>query len=1416
MAPWFERLIKGVLWQSIRDLVGKLEAEAEAAVEKKLRSLKAGDKLSDSPLITVLSVNNAQDTLTLLLRGRFPLYPGAVSAFMRIELVLLRDVNFFSGDVITIKQWVTVMGDIQAGKDPVFDVNVAFGYDKGSFSGRGALKLTPPVGLGFDLFLGGLNDRGMMIGVDVQSPVALPLGPTGLGLIAVGGDYAYNFIPRIEKNGVIIPEPTAMDYVTWGRDVEKIDRWVAGPIDQTAVGLGVRIGLVTIVDNGWVFMLNPVGVGVFSLGPTFVLGGAGRLLKMKNAKVGGLFALDIPSQSLALGLNADLEIKVADFAGFLEVITLMKVHGVMDAFFSFKDPSAWYINLGSEADPLKVSVFEEVPVFKLTIGQSAEGFFQVNNERILFGAAVSLGGELDLLGIFKIIARLSIKLVAFIGWNPFLVKGRLALLGELGVKIWKFQFLLTGKAEVSAYLPKPFMVKAELSIKVDLPWPIPDPDEAKLPIKIGGDNEPIAPVLSPPIQVGQATNGDGAQVILDQKMGAQHAISGRNWNLDQDTTWPDLEIMVPFQRRVTDKSGTVIGPVISPEIEGGYTVHHDLTRVELFDLVRNQVVPGVKGVWANGPDGESARLHLLGIDPVSWLLASVKNNQVVINHTGRVFEQNFDYGPPETFQQARIFGRMVVHPTHPDQPMQLRTEFQPMLPTRLLEGESFILTFQDANGVSLAVDQVTFSLFGLHPRAWITVNGKDYHPKATGKKLFGSVYLMSVTLDLGQPEDKVEVQVSRELPLLFYTVTYRTAPTYSTLQQSKTTLKPGRYRLTIEGSSNASHAGDSDYKEAFPDSSPVSWRAVQEFKVDYPETLRPYIHSTTLGDNRLFGEQAEQSTWNPTPYGAGFPAYRGYLGGVRFLASYISKMFPGAPEPFLRMRLVNEELTPRVVATAAPPVTDNPFGESSLSSAGQAWIKAGGGSIPPDEELIFNKPLPPSGKTTLQLLLVHPTGGEIPLDQWTLILSRFTDFKAHMTWNSGCITVFYTAGGVVQATAVCRPIVPGDLTLGNAHASFLERYRPILAEFRQFPANRIEHSLARDLLDMLGVVDPTRPYPPELNNPPADWTLPASLTQHLSKPSPAGKNRFTAETGLRFNRFAEASGVRLGTNLAESLTNAVRRPEATTVEALLDPQGRPYALWLRTPEPVDWRRVEASLRIEHVTPENGCPTGLAHRHPLALEVSILPNPDGSSAFLVGYLNGVATRLPRGQYRLALTFKPDVSGLVRLRPGPAAGTAPEVIKLVFIQPSGLDWPTAETKIHIPQGVIDAIFKHLFPPDLWGPVARGEISAHDLEQLLTQQSGKLANAGRLFSGPVPDDELNLFPGELRLSEPVIFELPTDPGEGQAPMELPGDEEVIQASELEITGPDGSAVEMPDESPPEMDLFSSTGMEKSEGDK
>ncbi|NOJ79791.1 hypothetical protein [Myxococcus xanthus] len=1306
MFDWFEKLVREAIWKALNDFFNDLSALAEQKIREKLQSLQAGDQLSTTPLIRVTGVDLAADTFQVLVRGAFTF--SGITPFMRLEVAVSRsEIDLSSAtSAVKIKRWIDVLGELRVEKKSAFEGSLGFGYDSGAWLGLGSLKLVP-LKIGAAIY-GGISERGIVLELNAELPpgAAIPLGPTGLGLRGIGGDFAYNFVAHLETDtGQPVTSPTAKDYVAWARN-HAIDRWQPGPIDRTAVGVGIKTVLCTIADQGFIFELNPIGLAFLVPGGAIILGGKGVLLRRKGFGVEGYFVIDIASASLALGAGVKVEIKAPpedlSDGGFA---TLLKGFGQLDGFFSFSDPTAWFFDLGTETKPCYLEVLTDVPVINILFSEKAEAYLRINHHRVAFGAKVGLGGEYRIAKIIRLVARLAVALAAYIGWDPMLVRARLSVLGELGIKVWKFSFLLKGEATPTVYLPQPTLFTFEMKVTLDLPWPIPDVSGSKK----WGDDIATPPKISAPLLAGEAIAG-GFPTMQAQHIIATHVVSDQQWDLDGAKPWPDLELVVPFQARVTDATGAIIGPIVSPVNQAGYNVAHTLTKLELRDLTHDTLVPNVKALWADGPGGGTTQLHVLGTDPLTWLTPHTDIATWTSATPPKVVDVFFGYGPAHTFSADRAFGDLHVVPRAGS--ATLDPSFAPAVPTRVLRGNDIKLRVVDALGNEIPVDEIILFVITAHEK----LDGESLVTSPTASvagvfpvgQLYGSFNLVAQYFAFTTPVTHFAFAKASGGDLLVYAVRYREARKTVGGATEKTILVPGRYRLSVAGNSSAVHEEFSAHPDIYPSAPAIAWHAEQEFEVTYPETTRPYVHHSTFGDVRPFARQQHPwttwtaSAWNPTLFGIGFPLYRSYHVAVRFLVSYIGAIFSSAP---LKLHLIYEaggEVKEQVAPTAVPD------GSSSMLPQSQNWIAANGGTVPADAELVMAALPPQAGMAKLEVLVAHPGQGELKLDEWTGYVSAFADFRSHLAWPQGCVAVRYDAEGRHVAPA-CTTIAPKKLPW---HAEVYELAKGI------DPLPKLQAKVAlpyEPLLPLPDVIFPLPPYPVELTSPPISWRLPASLSAELGP--------LDANAAVRFARFAAATGARFG-SATDPLIGVQDPVTATTIEAIVDSANRPFALWLRTPEPVDWRRVTIALSVSHVVPANGCPTGYAHRRKLQLSVGVLPNADGSAALLTGSLAGVPTRLPRGEYLLTLSFDASAAGLPSLRPSVLVGPGPEVVKLRFIQPFGADWPLPGTHGGIRFDLIELALKYVkFDPKIWEEAALLDLPAHEVEARLVASIARL---------------------------------------------------------------------------------------------
>jgi hypothetical protein len=494
MDAWFEDLVEDVIWEAIQDWFGDLKGKTSEAIHAELDKLEKGKRLSESPLVAVIAKDD--ESVTLLVRGRFKIFGGAIAPFIRLQVKVSKTVNTALEPSLTIDEWQTVVGDLQIKQEGVFTAELAFGYDQEAWLGRGAFKVLP-AGFGLDLLLGGLNKRGLMVGIDGHLPSPIPLGSSGAVLTGVGGDFAYNFIPRLNKGAWQATPWDARDYVKWARDDEHKgpDRWVQNEAGEHAVGIGLHGAFGDLPTLGWMLSLDPIGLALLTPGPVFILGGKGKLINTDGITAEGYAAVDIPSESIALGLSLGAQEPVDGKFKFLEA------KGSLDAFFAFGHPDDWYIRFGTRTSPVKATVMSaiEADVF-LMLGHGAVPVTDgADHAGIFFGLGVAYGDKWTV-AIVTVTARIGARGAAGVGWDPLELEGSFGIYGELKLEIWKFRIRVVLQTDLTGYLAKPTLLTGDVGYHLGLPWPL-DDIEGTIAYTIG-DSGGDTPHLKSPLLVG--------------------------------------------------------------------------------------------------------------------------------------------------------------------------------------------------------------------------------------------------------------------------------------------------------------------------------------------------------------------------------------------------------------------------------------------------------------------------------------------------------------------------------------------------------------------------------------------------------------------------------------------------------------------------------------------------------------------------------------------------------------------------------------------------------------------------------------------------------------------------------------------------------------------------------------------------
>lgn len=1106
-----------------------------------------------------------------------------------------------------------ILGDVRISKSGSYEVILGYGFDKGppayeAARGKIALK-TPPISI--DAFLSGSPDDGFVLdfgigtGVSGSSefPLVIPLGPSGFALQGIGGTFADNFRPNLaatSENGIEPQRPTAFDFVKWAQEqaMKPLDGWRPLRDNEGHVGgVGLRTDIIDLPTNGGLIRVRDAGFLALSDGPLVVHGGRGQLLSLPPDK----FRFDLVSaldfNSLTYAMMGAASFKLPGESGDFELIS---ADGTITAQISLRNGRDWFFNVGTDKAPIRGSFLKNV--------FSAQVFCMVSFDRIYVGSRVSFGGrEMNFFGI-KIDAYFGMETRAKLGFQPIHYEGSLVLFGGFGIRIWKFKLGIELSGIVAIAILKPFQLKLSVGWRINLPWPLSDISGTITLLNF--EDITLADIAKPLLLQG-ATLVAGVFVEnadqIRQKLGALHTLSGVQFDIDDETSsiWPDCELALPFYKKLTDGTGKILSPPISSYKEGGVLVHHRLNQLVLFRINETDgseiEVPKLQGAWVVGPvgsDGDkstsTARLHFPANDPFRWL-DQFQDTSIETEALPPIGEE-FDFGVgPAEFSVPRI-DLPTIALTNLEPGMDLLSDTSLQLPLRVarISSASFEMQRTDGQPVGLLSRAVlTFASF----------DPEEFQSVASNRDLkVLSVVEQQVLNDRVLYFGRIEITEASGADFFDFNISFQRSVecvggVYATDERCRATI--ALYRVTLFSAAKITTSVEEKailqpgvYRIAAEGKSTWSARGKGKdgtwgYSQKFRVTYPPTI--TPYVAYVTIGDERPyhllgQRIWNPTPSGLGFPSYKGSKSSVVFRPDYFSKIYS---------ELVLEFIEGQSVVV---PVTRSQIGERFESASSAKWLLDAGGQYGTAEELLFDAPIE-QGVYELNVSFANAlTGENFKLDSWSFERSGFFDVVGHLALAERYVRISRSTVAEVKA-------------VGGSEVSDLDQ--SVVTEV-PVPAISV----------------------------PASWRLPPTYEpQH---------KRFEEQSALSFLRFVERSRIPISAVNGDPLYGIAERPDSTTIEAFTDRNGKPFCFWLRTPEPLDWRRLSAQLVVYATAKDPGGKDVLPNVAPLPLDVLFTPSPDGTAALLFARAGETYVRLPKGLYILNCSYSLKTDGLPHLR------------------------------------------------------------------------------------------------------------------------------------------------------------------------
>ena len=338
----------------------------------------------------------------------------------------------------------------------------------------------------------------------LELPTGIPLGPSGVGIFGFAGLLALNMRPARNAGEPWYTLPPGDSWYHRGATpgVRKLSEKWGAKHDARAFGAGLTLG--TYSDNGFTFNARALLVLAFP-GPLLMIEGRGNLLKDRKALGGSeeplfraLAVLDFEAGEFTFGLDAYYK-----YAAGGEVI---EIRGSLEAYYNKHNPKLWHIWLGKDEPRESRIQARIISVFQ------ANAYFMLEASGLRTGAWIGYDKSWHP-------SPLSITLQAWLDANaaisvkPNHFHADLWLHAAIELSAFGVGAGLSADARLDADIKDPFHIKGQLTVTLELPWPLKDISK-DVAIEWGGQQ------TDPPIP------------IVLGGIGIEHAKSSTVWRLE--------------------------------------------------------------------------------------------------------------------------------------------------------------------------------------------------------------------------------------------------------------------------------------------------------------------------------------------------------------------------------------------------------------------------------------------------------------------------------------------------------------------------------------------------------------------------------------------------------------------------------------------------------------------------------------------------------------------------------------------------------------------------------------------------------------------------------------------------------------------------------------------------------------------
>jgi len=337
--------------------------------------------------------------------------------------------------------------------------SVSFKLPKAKIAGGAAMKMKPSV-------------PAFIVDAFIELSTPLPMGPTGLGIFGFRGLFGLRYIADLPDGATEDPEklfkfytdkkpnPINGDTPEAGLHIGKMVTPEDGPEEfrssGTPISIGAGISIGTVADNGHTFSMQ--AFLLLSLPEMLIISGRGNILSERVSIISKdeppFFAyVAFTAHFISVGMGADYKIK--------EDGEILDMHAEAKMAYFFNDSSAWYVHVGTKAEPNKAKVLKKI--FALDV----YSYLMISMSGIETGAGVKF--ELHKhYGPVKVDVSAYGDVYAMISFRKLQAGGGIACGGTVGASVFGVGFDLSLSAYLMLTVPKPFIVKGGMQVCLEV------------------------------------------------------------------------------------------------------------------------------------------------------------------------------------------------------------------------------------------------------------------------------------------------------------------------------------------------------------------------------------------------------------------------------------------------------------------------------------------------------------------------------------------------------------------------------------------------------------------------------------------------------------------------------------------------------------------------------------------------------------------------------------------------------------------------------------------------------------------------------------------------------------------------------------------------------------------------------------